>query len=108
MFGGSSEEFSKNESYNVLRITSILCGYVIWISYNAALTSELMITEKSYPFVDLESLSSTSWRYGIHNLLTSSKVLRINETLLDCILLHQEFIGLFLKIVKMANTTMSS
>ena len=50
MFGGSSEELSKNGSYNILQITILLCGYVIWTSYNAALTSELMVTKKTYPF----------------------------------------------------------
>ena len=50
MFGGSSEELSKNGSYNVLHITILLCGYIVWTSYNAALTSELMVTKKTYPF----------------------------------------------------------
>ena len=65
MFGGSSKELSNNGSYYVFHITILLCGYIIWISYNAALTSELMVTKKTYPFTDLVSVSSTNWRYTI-------------------------------------------
>ena len=65
MFGGSSEELSNNGSYHVFHITILLCGYIVWISYNAALTSELMVTKNTYPFTDLESVSSTNWRYTI-------------------------------------------
>ena len=48
--------------YNTLLITSLLSGYIIWTSYNASLTSELLVREKSLPFTDLESLSLTDWR----------------------------------------------
>ena len=65
MFGGSSKELSNNGSYYVFHITILLCGYIIWISYNAALTSELMVTKNTYPFTDLVSVSSTNWRYTI-------------------------------------------
>ena len=64
VFGGASSDRCRGRvSYYILLITSLLSGYVVWISYNAALTSELMITEKTYPFKDLESVSSTNWRY---------------------------------------------
>ena len=66
IFGGSSSDICMGRVSNyILLITSLLSGYVVWISYNAALTSELMITEKTYPFKDLESVSSTNWRYDI-------------------------------------------
>ena len=63
IFGGaSSDDFKGTVSYKILLTTSLLSGYVIWTSYNAALTSELLITEKTYPFKDLESVSVTNWR----------------------------------------------
>ena len=64
MFGATSSSDTVGiGSYNILLITSFLSGYVIWISYNAALTSELLVTGKSFPFSDLKSLSQTNWRY---------------------------------------------
>ena len=43
-FGGSSSNESNNSvSYNAIIMTTLLSGYVIWIAYNASLTSELMV-----------------------------------------------------------------
>ena len=64
VFGGASTDLCMGRiSSYILLITSLLNGYIVWISYNAALTSELMTTEKTYPFKDLESVSSTNWKY---------------------------------------------
>ena len=61
--GGASENYqSSKESYKVIVLTTLLSGYMIWTSYNAFLTSELLVIDKAYPFTDLESLSKTSWR----------------------------------------------
>ena len=58
----SNETCNAKSSVQILVLTSLLAGYVIWTSYNAFLTSELMVKEKEYPFVDMESLSSTDWK----------------------------------------------
>ena len=59
----SNETCNAKSSVQILVLTSLLAGYIIWTSYNAFLTSELMVKEKEYPFVDMESLSSTDWKY---------------------------------------------
>ena len=58
----SNETYNAKSSVQILVLTSLLAGYIIWTSYNAFLTSELMVKEKEYPFVDMESLSSTDWK----------------------------------------------
>ena len=61
--GTSTYGYSLGQTpFNALLIISLLSGYIIWASYNAALTSELLVREKSLPFTDLESLSLTDWR----------------------------------------------
>ena len=63
IFGGASSfEYLGKASYNILIFTSLMSGYIIWTSYNAALTSELLVTGKSFPFLDLEGLTLTNWR----------------------------------------------
>ena len=52
-----------SESYYKITITTtLLCGTVIWMSYNAGLTSELSVTSKAYPFTDMNSFSKLNWR----------------------------------------------
>ena len=52
----------KNSSYKTMIIATLSCGTVVWIAYTAALTSELAVHEKKYPFDDMESFSKTNWR----------------------------------------------
>ena len=52
-------------SYKSLVFTSLLGGVVIWISYQAELTSKLSIDLTKFPFNDLESLSKTNYMYVI-------------------------------------------
>ena len=63
-FGGapSSTKIDNKQSYRLTIFVSLCCGIVIWISYQARLTSELSIIDKKYPFKDLESFSKTNWR----------------------------------------------
>ena len=53
---------SLRDSYRLIVFVSLLFGQIVWVSYNAFLTSELAITEESLPFKDLESLAETDWR----------------------------------------------
>ena len=57
------------QSYRSVVFISLLCGTVIWICYRAHLTAELSVTQKDYPFTDLETLSRTSWRF-VYTLYT--------------------------------------
>ena len=63
-FGGapSSMIIDANQSYKLTIFVSLCCGIVIWISYQAELTSELSTIDKEYPFTDLESFSKTNWK----------------------------------------------
>ena len=61
--GGTSLDSNiKKESQKVLIFTSLVCGYIIWICYNAFLTAELSDIEKRFPFNSLETLSQSNWR----------------------------------------------
>ena len=62
-FGGTFQSLESNkESYKLAVLTSLLSGYLIWMNYNAFLTSELLVVKKLYPFTNLEELSKTNWR----------------------------------------------
>ena len=62
-FGGSISIDSDNKiSYKWLLIVHLISGYVIWIGYNSSLTSELVVVHKNYPFINLDTISSSSWR----------------------------------------------
>ena len=64
-FGGSSSnESDSSGSYNAIIMTTLLSGYVIWIAYNASLTSELMVVKETYPFHDIDTISFSNWRYS--------------------------------------------
>ena len=70
-FFGGSEDYSKNigkGSYNIVCLSSMLGGLVIWLSYNGYLTADLLAIENRYPFNDLESLSKSNWRYNFRLL----------------------------------------
>ena len=63
-FGGSFQSnLSDKASFRIMDLTLLLCGFILWTSYNAFLTSELSVVNHSYPFTDLESLSKSNWRY---------------------------------------------
>ena len=63
-FGGEPSEtaIDGKRSYKTIVMVSLLGGSVIWIAFNAALTSELAIVVEKMPFNDFESLSKTNWR----------------------------------------------
>ena len=64
-FGGKPtiSPMDSKQSYKTTIFTTLFCGSIVWISYRAFLTSELSISQKVYPFTDMESLSNTNWRY---------------------------------------------
>ena len=66
-FGGAFQAGNSNkESYKIVILISLLSGFVIWTSYNAFLTSEILVVDKMYPFNDLEDLSKTNWKYVLY------------------------------------------
>ena len=66
MFGGtpSSEENYDKASKRIVALTALITSVIIWTSYNASFTSELASVVEIYPFVDLESLAMSDWRYS--------------------------------------------
>ena len=63
-FGGSPENASidNERPYNIIVLTSLLGGVIIWIAYQSFLTAELSVVIKIYPFNDFESLAATDWK----------------------------------------------
>ena len=62
---------NKLETHKVIVFTSLLMGNVLWLTYNGALLSELIIPKLDKPFHDLESLIKTNYKY----ILTILKLL---------------------------------
>ena len=48
--------------YKIVVFTSLLSGSIVWMSYRGTLQAELSVSEKKYPFLDLNGLSKTNWR----------------------------------------------
>ena len=63
-FGAEPSETTIDEkkSYKAIMILSLLGGSVIWIGFNASLTSALAIVVTKMPFNNFESFSKTNWR----------------------------------------------
>ena len=63
-FGGMHFEskIDKISSYKLVVFTILLSGMVVWIYYQASLTSGLAIKVEKYPFNDLQSFSQTNYR----------------------------------------------
>ena len=65
MFGGTPKEYvSDRGSKRIVVLTALITSVIIWTSYNASFTSELASVVEIYPFVDLESLAMSDWRYS--------------------------------------------
>ena len=50
-------------SHRLATFVSLLWAWFIWTSYNAALASEFTVPIVKLPFTDMESLSTTNYRY---------------------------------------------
>ena len=66
-FGGDPPESELTElnSYKVFTFTLLVCGFIIWSTYNAVLISQLSVKIVKLPFHDLDSLSKSNYRYII-------------------------------------------
>ena len=58
----TSSPIDTKSYYKIATTTTLLCGTVIWMSYNASWTSDLSVTTKAYPFSDMNSFSKLNWR----------------------------------------------
>ena len=58
----TSTPMDTKSSYKTAIVATLLCGTVVWTSYNARLTAELTVSVKKLPFHDMEGLSKTKWR----------------------------------------------
>ena len=55
-------QLDSKRTYRAIVFISLLGGLIIWIAYRSFLTAALSVTDKKYPFNDLESLSKTNWK----------------------------------------------
>ena len=58
----SPTPIDSNSYYRVTILVTLLCSTVVWMAYRAHLSAELAISQKKYPFYDMESFSKTNWR----------------------------------------------
>ena len=58
----SQTAIDSKKTYECIVFVSLLGGIIIWIAYQAFLTSVLAVFIKKYPFNDMHSLSKTNWR----------------------------------------------
>ena len=61
-FGGKPASVHKNNSYQIAVFVCLLAGSIVWIFYQAFLTSELSIIKLKQPFNDLESLLASDYK----------------------------------------------
>ena len=107
-FGGSSSsESSSSGSYNAIIMTTLLSGYIIWIAYNASLTSELMVVKETFPFKDMDTIPSPNWRYCtiLYKDILGDIIFPLES------IQHQqklEYWAIYLQILKVESFTMST
>ena len=65
IFGGKPPgcQLDNQSHYRMIVFISLLYGGIIWMCYRSYLTALLSSSEKKYPFIDLDSLADTNWRY---------------------------------------------
>ena len=61
--GSFDEWLGKSWKLNLIILVSLMSGNIIWISYNAYLTSSLTVTHLQLPFQDLETFLSSDYEY---------------------------------------------
>ena len=62
----SSSMMDRFMSYKGLKFTLMICGLIVWLSYNGYLFSYLSFKVYKYPFKDLESMKYTNYKYVLY------------------------------------------
>ena len=65
--GGKPSSSPKSATHRITLFICLLGGSVIWMAYRASFTSELSVVKLDLPFNDLESLSTTNYKYTKRN-----------------------------------------
>ena len=61
-FGGEHSSVIKSVLYDIVLFDCLLVGSVVWMAYQASLTSELSVIKLKLPFIDLETLYKSDYK----------------------------------------------
>ena len=61
-FGGEHSSVIKSVIYDIVLFDCLLVGSVVWMAYQASLTSELSVIKVKLPFIDLETLYESDYK----------------------------------------------
>ena len=62
-FGGNFEgPHTTRKSYKIIIFTTLFCGNIIWMGYQASLTVDLSVAEPKLPFNSPEGLLNSDWK----------------------------------------------
>ena len=61
-FGGEHSSSYRNSIYDIILFDCLLVGSVVWMAYQASLTSELSVIKLKLPFIDLETLYRSDFK----------------------------------------------
>ena len=61
-FGGEPSSVIKSVIYDIVLFDCLLVGSVVWMAYQASLTSELSVIKLKLPFIDLETLYKSDYK----------------------------------------------
>ena len=61
-FGGEHSSVIKSVIYDIVLFDCLLVGSVVWMAYQASLTSELSVIKLKLPFIDLETLYKSDYK----------------------------------------------
>ena len=61
-FGGEHSSVIKSVIYDIVLFDCLLFGSVVWMAYQASLTSELSVIKLKLPFIDLETLYKSDYK----------------------------------------------
>ena len=61
-FGAEHSSLIKSVIYDIVLFDCLLVGSVVWMAYQASLTSELSVIKLKLPFIDLETLYKSDYK----------------------------------------------
>ena len=61
-FGGNHSSAIKSVIYDIVLFDCLLVGSVVWMAYQASLTTELSVVKLKLPFIDLETLYKSDYK----------------------------------------------
>ena len=61
-FGAEHSSLIKSVIYDIVLFDCLLVGSIVWMAYQASLTSELSVIKLKLPFIDLETLYKSDYK----------------------------------------------